>query len=86
MATIQDALNLVNDYAASETGQADTTRKIRQIGTAVEYFQRKGLLPNNEDIHSFYFSDDQFFYAAPSNFMEQMDVLYNDPDYNSMIS
>jgi len=81
--TVQDVINLVDDYASSQTGQVDLARKLRQIGTSVEYFQRKGLLPNNESIDSFYFNDDQFFYAAPSDFMEEIDILYNNPDYNT---
>lgn len=81
--TVQNILDLVSDYAGANTGQADQARQIRQIGTAVEYFQRKGLLPNNEKLNSFYFSDDQFFYACPSDFMEELDVLYNNSAYNT---
>lgn len=80
--TVQDVLNLVEDYAGANTGQVDVSRKIRQISNSLSYFQRKGLLPNNEGIYSFYFSDDQFFYAVPTNFMEEMELLYNNPALN----
>ena len=81
--TLQDILNLTGDYAASNTGQADEPRQIRQINVAIEYFQRKGLLPNNEDIQSFYFNDDQFFYACNTDFMEEVQLLYHNPDLNT---
>lgn len=80
--TLQDLLNLTGDNAASNTGNVNQTRQIRQINLAIEYFQRKGLLPNNEGIYSFYFNDDQFFYRCPSSFMEELQLLYNNPDNN----
>lgn len=82
-ATVQDVLDLIDDHTSSVTGQVDQTQKIRQITKAVDYFQRKIQMPNDEKIHSFFFSDDQFFYDAPSDFAEELYLVYNISDYNT---
>ncbi len=82
--TAQDLITLIEDYAGANTGQDDQQRKLRQAGLAVQYFKRKGLLPNDEGISSFYFSDDQFFYACPSNFMEEVSLMYNNSALNTV--
>lgn len=81
--TLQDILNITGDYSASVTGNINLTRQIRQINLAIEYFQRKAMLPNNEGIYSFYYNADQYFYPCPPDFMEEMSLLYNNPGYNT---
>jgi hypothetical protein len=81
--TVQDVLNLVEDQSGANAGAQDQARKIRQIGIAIDFFKRKGLLPNDESIQSFYYSDDQYFYACSSDFMEEVDLLYHNPALNT---
>ena len=80
--TANDALLLISDYTASSTGQNNQPAQLRALTQAVAYFQRKLALPSDEKIHSFYFSDDQFFYAVPTGFEEELDILYNDSTLN----
>lgn len=81
--TVQNVLDLVEDHAGANAGQQDQARKIRQINLALDYFKRKGLLPNDETIQSFYYSDDQYFYACNSDMMEELELLYNNPQLNT---
>lgn len=80
--TVQDVLSLVEDYISANTGQISQPSQIRQIGQAVAYFKRRLALPSDEKISSFYWSDDNFFYAVPSDFEEELELLYNNPDLN----
>lgn len=80
--TVQDALDLIGDYTAADSGQNSQPSQIRAITQAVAYFQRKLALPSDEKTSSFYFSDDQFFYPIPEGFEEELDILYNDPTLN----
>lgn len=81
--TIESLLELVGDYTAAETGNVNQPAQIRAIDKAVSYLQRKAGLPNQEKIHSFYYNDDQFFNDAPVDFMEELDIMYNNPDLNT---
>lgn len=81
--TVQEVMNLVGDYTSASTGNVDTEQQIRQINQAIAYLQRKGGLPSDEKIQSFYFTDDQFFYSCATDFMEEIKLLYNNPDYNT---
>lgn len=83
-ATVNDALLLVGDYTAANTGQNDQSARIRAITQSVAYFQRKLALPSDEKIHSFYYSDDQFFYTVPTGFEEELDIMYNDATFNTI--
>ena len=81
--TVNDALLLLDDYAGVQDGSIDQARRIRAIDTAYAYFQRKMTLPGDRKISSFYWSDDQFFYSAPTAFMEEDMLLYNNTDFNN---
>lgn len=83
-ATANDALLLIKDYVGSETGQNNQPSQLRALTQSVAYFQRKLALPSDEKVHSFYFSDDQFFYAVPTGFEEDLDIMYNDPTLNTV--
>lgn len=82
--TLQDVTDQVNDYTGNYvTSTIDPGAKTRAINRAIEYLKRRLGFPSDETIQSFYFSEDQFFYPANTDFDEGLYLRYHDPSLNT---
>lgn len=81
--TLSEVLLLVDDYSVSNSGQVNADRKKRAVDQAINFFKRKMGLPSDELIYSFLFSQDQLFYDMPTDFDEELQLLYHNPDFNT---
>lgn len=84
MQTLQDLDNLTKDYTGNySTGTARDEVRYRAENRAIEMCKRLVGLPNDEEIYSFYYTEDQLFYDLPSKFIEAFDLKYNNPNFNT---
>lgn len=78
--TLQDIDNLTKDYCGNySTGTAKSDVRYRAINRAIEFGKRVLTTPNDEDVFSFWYSDDQLFYDLPAKFLEALELKYNNP-------
>lgn len=86
MSTILNDLDLlVQDYIGNySTGTLKQDVRYRAINRAIEYCRRLLGIPADEDIHTFWYTEDQFFYDLPSSFREALFVQYNNKLSNTL--
>lgn len=78
--SLQDIDNLVQDYCGNySTGTSRDDVRYRAINRAIEYLKRVIAVPNDEDIHTFWYTDDQMFYDLPAKFAEALELKYHNP-------
>lgn len=78
--TLQDVDSLTQDYCGNySTGVSDADVRYRAINKSIEYLKRLISFPNDEEIFSFWYTDDQFFYDLPAKFMEALELKYHNP-------
>lgn len=81
--TVQDIISQAKDYVQNyTTGTTDLGNTMRALNRAFEYVQRRLSLPSDEQISTFYFSQDQYFYNLPTGFNEPLQLLYHNTDHN----
>lgn len=77
---MQDVDNLTKDYCGNySTGTSRDDVRYRAINRAIEYLKRVISVPNDEEIHTFWYTDDQFFYDLPAKFAEALELKYHNP-------
>lgn len=75
---MQDVDSLTQDYCGNySTGTARDEVRYRAINRAIEYSKRLLSIPNDEEIHTFWYTDDQFFYDLPAKFSEALQLKYH---------
>lgn len=84
MATLQDALNMVNDELGSySTGSLRNDVKIRAINRAIDYVKRNMGIPSDEKIQTILFAAEQKYYDLDADNMESLLLLYSDENLNT---
>lgn len=84
--TLQDTLNLTNDYLGNyTTGNIETAQKYRAINRAIEYLKRRLGLPSDETYQTVRFSSDQIYYDLDSDVDEAFILKYNNDFYNTPV-
>lgn len=82
--TLADVRELTRDYIGNySTGSAKTDQVDRAINRAIERIKRDVGIPADEDIHTFYYTQDKLFYNLPSTFREGLYVAYNNKNANT---
>jgi len=82
--TLQNLVNATNDVIGNySTGSVRTDVTYRAINKAIERIKRNIATPADEVIHSFWFTQDKFFYNLPSAFTEALYVKYNTKTANN---
>lgn len=82
---MQDVDNLTQDYCGNySTGTARDDVRYRAINRSIEYLKRVLSVPNDEDIFTFWYTDDQMFYDLPAKFMEALELKYHNPLSNNL--
>lgn len=77
---LNDVHLLTKDYVGNySTGTIRDDVSYRAINRAIEYLKRIISVPNDEEIHSFWYTDDQFFYDLPAKFAEALQLKYHNP-------
>lgn len=78
--TLQDIDSLTQDYCGNySTGTSRDDVRYRAINRAIEWLKRVISVPNDEDVYSFWYSDDQMFYDLPAKFAEALELKYHNP-------
>lgn len=85
--TVQDVVNTMDDHLGNyTTGQNDTTIKIRAISRALDHIKNQMGLPCDELKHEILFSEDNYYYDCPADFVETLGVYYTDDDNNVVLN
>lgn len=81
MSTTLETVDLLcKDYIGNySTGTLRDEIRYRAINRATEYVKRVIGIPNDEEIYTFWYTQDQFFYDLPAKFMEGLQLKYNNP-------
>lgn len=83
--TLQDVDILTKDYVGNyTTGTLRDSVRYRAINRSIEYCRRILGIPADEDIYSFWFTEDQIFYDLPSTLREVLYLKYNNKDANTI--
>lgn len=80
---LSDVRTLTRDFISNySTGTTKDEVIDRAINRAVERIKRNVAIPSDEDIYSFWYTQDKLFYNLPSTFREALHVAYNNRDSN----
>lgn len=73
----QDLIDALNDYMANyTTGNVDNGQRMRQLNRAIEWWQRRLMLPSDKRIQSFDYYQDTNFYNTEDDFLEPLALNY----------
>lgn len=82
--TLQDVLNLTNDYLGNyTTGNIETAQKYRAINSSIDFIKRRLGLPSDETYQTVLFSSDQIYYDLDSDVNEAFLLKYSNDFYNT---
>lgn len=83
--TLSDVRILTRDFIGQySTGSAKEDQVDRAINRAIERIKREIGMPADEDIHTFWYTQDKLFYNLPSTFREGLYVQYNSKNANTL--
>lgn len=82
--TLSNVRELTRDYIGNySTGSAKVDQIDRAINRSIERIKRDVGLPADEDIYTFWYTQDKLFYNVPSTFREGLYVAYNNKNANT---